>query len=75
VRKPDSLTQRLKDLVDCWRDVPLMSDERLAELVRDDAIDILVDLTMHMSGNRLGVFACKPAPVHVSWLAYPAARG
>ena len=53
-----------------WRDVRALSNQQLADIVRQDRIDILVDLTMHMSGNRLLAFARKPAPVQVTYLAY-----
>ena len=57
------------------RDTAGLSDESVATLVRDDQVDILVDQTMHMRGNRLLMFARKPAPVQVTWLAYPGTTG
>jgi predicted O-linked N-acetylglucosamine transferase (SPINDLY family) len=75
VRRPDSVTGRLRGHADVWRSTRGLSDEQLAELIRSDRIDILVDLTMHMADNRLLVFARKPAPVQVCWVAYPGTTG
>jgi len=71
----DPLTERLRLHVDNWRDIVGFSDDRVAELIRQDRIDILVDLTMHMADNRLLVFARKPAPVQVTYLAYCSSTG
>ena len=73
--RPDSLTERLKSQADLWRDIAGLSHDQVAERIREDRIDILVDLTMHMARNRLLVFARKPAPVQVCWLAYPGTTG
>jgi protein O-GlcNAc transferase len=72
---PDSTTARLRALTDGWRDVANMPDAAVADLVRDDRIDVLVDLAMHASGGRPLLFARKPAPVQVCWLAYVGTTG
>ena len=51
-----------------WRDIRKLDDEAAADLVREDRIDILVDLCGHMEGERLGLFALKPAPIQATWL-------
>jgi predicted O-linked N-acetylglucosamine transferase (SPINDLY family) len=66
VFRPDDVTVRLKAAADAWRDIAGHSDASLAHMVRDDKIDILVDLTMHMAHSRLFVFARQPAPVQVT---------
>jgi protein O-GlcNAc transferase len=75
VARPDAITQRLKKYPQVWRDTQGMTDERVAEIVREDRIDILIDLAMHMSNNRALLFARKPAPVQITWLAYPGTTG
>jgi predicted O-linked N-acetylglucosamine transferase (SPINDLY family) len=75
VTVPDATTRRLESLADGWHDTTGMSHEQLADLVRRERIDLLVDLTGHTSGNRLGVFARRPAPVQVSYLGYPTTTG
>jgi protein O-GlcNAc transferase len=68
--KVDAFTQRLREHSDHWIDAQGMSDERLADTIHGDAIDILVDLSGHASAPRLGVFSQRPAPVQASWLGY-----
>jgi len=72
---PDGITQQLRSWIDHWRDIGELSDPQTADLIRHDRIDILVDLSSHTPGNRLLVFARKPAPVQVSWLGYPGSTG
>ena len=75
VAQPDEYSRRLQALVTGWRDTVGMDDAKLAQLVRDDAIDILVDLSGHTPGNRLLAFARRPAPVQVTWNGYPNTTG
>lgn len=71
----DDITGELRGNADLWREAAGLDDDALARLIQDDGIDILVDLDGQTAGNRLGVFAAKPAPVQVSWLGYPFTTG
>ncbi len=62
----DEVTRKLRDAATLWRPIRGMPDDAVAERIRADGIDILVDLSGHSAGNRLLVFARKPAPVQVS---------
>ncbi len=62
----DGLTKDFKRIADTWRDASQWSDDRLAGQIRADQVDILIDLSGHTAGNRLAVFASKPAPVQVT---------
>lgn len=72
---PDAMTERLRASSDEWRDISRVSDDLVAERMRADRIDILVDLAGHTRGGRLLLFARKPAPVQVTWLGYPNTTG
>lgn len=71
----DENSKILRGYTDVWRNIVDVNDACLAKMVRDDGIDILVDLSGHTAGNRLGLFAMKPAPVQASWIGYPATTG
>jgi protein O-GlcNAc transferase len=72
---PDSFTARVRACADHWRDIAPLTDVQVADLVREDQIDILVDLALHTANNRLLVFARKPAPIQVSFAGYPGGTG
>ncbi len=72
---PDDMTERLRWGADLWRSTWSCNDEDLARLVRQDGIEILVDLAGHTRGNRLLAFARRPAPVQVTWAGYPDTSG
>ncbi len=75
VVNPDLYTDLLRNKAEHWRQTAGFSDEHVADLVREDRIDILVDLAGHTSKNRLMVFAARAAPVQVTWLGYPNTTG
>lgn len=73
--RDDEVTEALRAHARTWHSITGLGDSAVAELVHRDRIDILVDLAGHTAGNRLPVFALKPAPVQVTWLGYPATTG
>jgi predicted O-linked N-acetylglucosamine transferase (SPINDLY family) len=74
-RITDDLTARFRAAAAAWRDTAGLPDEALAEQVRADGIDVLIDLAGHTAGNRLLTFARKPAPVQMTWLGYEGTTG
>jgi predicted O-linked N-acetylglucosamine transferase (SPINDLY family) len=75
VLRPDAITRRLQGYADSWISLVGLADSQAAEQIRRDDIDILVDLAGHTGGNRLLVFARKPAPFQVSYLGYLGTTG
>jgi predicted O-linked N-acetylglucosamine transferase (SPINDLY family) len=71
----DEFTGLLRRTADEWRSLVGVSDEDAEAIIRQDEIDILVDLSGHTGGHRLTLFARRPAPVQASWLGYPSTTG
>ena len=71
----DEVTQRIKQHFAHWHVIARLDDAALAEQIRTDRIDILIDLSGHTANNRLLTFARKVAPVQVSWMGYPGTTG
>jgi predicted O-linked N-acetylglucosamine transferase (SPINDLY family) len=71
----DATSTRLMRHADNWRDIASRPDKIVAELIRADKIDILIDLAGHTANNRLPVFGMKPAPVQISAIGYPCTTG
>jgi len=71
----DAITSRFKAAADNWREVHGLPDERVAQMIRRDAIDVLIDHTGHMGNNRMMVFARRAAPVQVAFPGYPGTTG
>lgn len=75
VERPDEITRRFDSFDHVWRNTVGISDDDLASQIRRDQIDILVDLSLHLEGNRLLTFARKPAPIQIAYLAYCGTSG
>lgn len=75
VAAPDGLTARVRAAATHWRDVRGLTDAQVADQVRADGIDILVDLAGHAAGTRLGVLAHRPAPLQGGYLGDPLTSG
>ncbi len=72
---PDRVTERMRRFVHGWRRIVRHTDEQVVNMIREDGIDILVDLAGHCGLNRAGVFLRRAAPVQISYLGYPNTTG
>ena len=69
------MTRRIRPHFFEWRDLFGVNDLRASEIIKDDKINILFDLSGHTQYNRLPLFAWKPAPIQATWLGYFASTG
>ncbi|MCD7449670.1 hypothetical protein HAX54_001098 [Datura stramonium] len=79
VVKADAKTNRFRDKVlkkgGVWRDIYGIDEKKVSSMIREDKVDIMVELTGHTANNKLGTMACRPAPVQVTWIGYPNTTG
>jgi len=74
-RETDGLTDTLRGMPLIWRDIAWLDDAASADLIREDSIDILIELGGHTGANRLTLIALRPAPVQITYLGYPNTTG
>lgn len=75
IKKVDEITEEIKASCDHWRSTLGLTDEQVIEQIKQDRIDILIDLAGHTDDNRLPIFFSKPAPIQASYLGYFATTG
>ncbi len=75
IERDDTTKARIRAAVDSWTDVTGMDDATMARRIRDDEVDILIDLNGHTKDARTAVFARRPAPVAVNWFGFPSTMG
>lgn len=71
----DDLSARVAPFFSAWKSLAECSNEAAAKMIHADGVHVLIDASGHTAGNRLPVFAWKPAPVQISWLGYFATTG
>lgn len=71
----DDITRECQAAADHWIECLGLEDDEMAERIRADSIDVLIDLSGHTAGNRLPVFCRRPAPLQIAYLGYPATTG
>lgn len=70
-----ALQRRIMSAFDTWRDVADLSDIEVAQRIRDDRIDVLIDCKGHTRGGRLGILSSRPAPVQLHYMGFPGSIG
>jgi predicted O-linked N-acetylglucosamine transferase (SPINDLY family) len=75
VGSEDAGTRRIRALDVHWREVAGLTDDAACQAIRDDGIDVLIDLSGHTSGNRLGIFAQRPVAIQATYCGYPGTTG
>ena len=75
IDRPDGTKDRSQKSVDHWVDITRLPDEQAAQRIREDGIDILIDLNGYTKDARSRIFSYRPAPVTVNWFGFPGTMG
>jgi len=66
----DDVTEIFKNIFNCFFDITNLNDFEASQLIYDNNINILIDLSGHTAFNRLKLFTLKPAPIQITWLGF-----
>jgi predicted O-linked N-acetylglucosamine transferase (SPINDLY family) len=71
----DDYTKKIKKNFNNWKNITLLDDKYVVQLIKEDGINILIDMSGHTGDNRMPIFTYKAAPIQISWAAYLASTG
>ena len=71
----DDYTKKIKKNFNNWKNITLLEDKDVVKLIKEDEINVLIDMSGHTGDNRIPIFTYKPAPIQISWAAYLASTG
>ena len=71
----DMSTWKMRSQIDQWREISLIDPQTTADKIREDQIDILIELAGHTANNALTTFARRPAPVQINMIGFPSTTG
>lgn len=71
----DDYTKKIKKNFNNWKNITLLEDKDVVKLIKEDGINVLIDMSGHTGNNRMRIFTYKPAPIQISWAAYLASTG
>jgi predicted O-linked N-acetylglucosamine transferase (SPINDLY family) len=71
----DDYTKKIKKNFNNWKNITLLEDKDVVKLIKEDGINVLIDMSGHTGDNRMPIFTYKPAPIQISWAAYLASTG
>ena len=71
----DEITKKISKSFDSFKNISKDSDDLANKKIREDNLDIVIDLMGYTTGSRLGILSMRVAPIQISYLAYPSTTG